>query len=366
MSVLAADFTLERGGFTLDINCEITQQITGIFGPSGAGKSTFLHVLAGLTKADHGYVRILDRHVFNSNEKIELPPEKRKIGFVFQENRLFPHLSVRQNLRYGINGKNENIRLTDVAELLKITDILDKKTPQISGGQAQRVAIGRAILSGPDILFLDEPFSALEKNLRQHIISLLIPLIQKYNIPMLVISHDISDLLMLTDELLILKSGKCVGQGNYYELVAQEETSHELIKSGLMNTIELKKESTDRKKGIIILSGNDHKIYAESQLSDNLHDSTVNVFLRPEDITLALHKIEDISMQNQIEGIIERLIVTDNKVLCIVDHGFRLIAEVTLATKEKMDLKQGAKIWSLFKAAAVKLSNGRTASSPQQ
>ena len=132
----------------------------------------------------------------------------------------------------------------------------------------------------------------------------------------------------------------------------------------MINSIKLEKKGIDEQKGIITLSGNGHDIYAESQSVYQLYDASINVFLRPEDITLALHKIEDISMQNQIEGKIEKLIVTDNKVLCIIDHGFKLIAEVTLATKEKMRLREGAKIWSLFKAAAVKMYTGDKLSSP--
>jgi molybdate transport system ATP-binding protein len=365
MSVLATDFTLKRNGFTLDIKCEIKQQVTGIFGPSGAGKTSFLHVLAGLEKPDSGSVRIHQRDVFNSNKKINLPPEKRKIGFVFQDSRLFPHMNVAQNVRYGIKMAGDNIRFGEVADLLKISNILDKKVSQISGGQAQRVAIGRAILSAPDILFLDEPFSALDKNLRQHIISLLMPLIKKFDIPMLVISHDLSDLLMLTDKLLIIKDGKCVGHGNYYELIAQENTVHELSKSGLINSIQLNLDRIDDQKGIMILSKNGHKIFAESRVAGKVDDANINIFLRPEDITLALHKIEDISIQNQIEGQIKKLVVTDNKVLCIIDHGFKLIAEVTLATKEKMNLHEGAKIWSLFKAAAVKMNTTEMVNSRQ-
>ncbi|MCK5104690.1 MAG: molybdenum ABC transporter ATP-binding protein [Cyclobacteriaceae bacterium] len=357
MSVLKANFLLSRPGFTLDIQCEIETQVTGIFGPSGAGKTSFLHVLAGLETPDHGSVFIQDHEVFNASKKLNLPPEKRKIGYVFQEGRLFPHLNVAQNLKYGLK---QHLNLSkEVADLLKISDIISKKVSQISGGQAQRVAIGRALLSSPDILVLDEPFSALDKNLRQHIISLLKPLIKKFNIPMLVISHDLSDLLMLSDQLMIIHDGKCAGQGSYYDLIGQKEAFVEMSKSGLINSIELKVDYIDKEKGLLMLSHDDCQICAESRLNGNsfFDEKQVTIFLRPEDVTLALHRIEDISIQNQIEGKIEKLITTDNKVLCVIDHGFKLIAEVTLATKQKMKLEEGAKIWSLFKAAAIKMNS---------
>ena len=359
MSVLKANFLLSRPGFTLDIQCEIDSQVTGIFGPSGAGKTSFLHVLAGLETPDHGSVTIQNHEVFNTSSNINLPPEKRKIGYVFQEGRLFPHLNVAQNLKYGLKQKQNFALFKEVTDLLKISDILDKKVSQISGGQAQRVAIGRALLFAPDILVLDEPFSALDKNLRQHIISLLKPLIKKFNIPMLVISHDLSDLLMLSDQLMIIHDGKCAGHGSYFDLIGQKEAFVEMSKSGLINSIELEVDYIDKEKGLLMLSHAGCQICAESRQNENnfFDEKQVTIFLRPEDVTLALHKIEDISIQNQIEGEIEKLITTDNKVLCVIDHGFKLIAEVTIATKQKMKLKEGVKIWSLFKAAAIKMNS---------
>jgi len=358
MSVLSADIVLERPGFTLDLKCDIEAHVTGIFGPSGAGKTTFLHALAGIQTPDKGHISICDNEVFNKSKDLDLPPEKRKIGFVFQESRLFPHMNVAQNLKYGFKAKSDIKFLREVTELLKITDILNSKVSQISGGQAQRVAIGRALLSKPDILVLDEPFSALDKNLRQHIISLLRPLISSFNLPVLVISHDLADLLMLSENLMIIKEGKCIGQGSYYNLIGKNELMGELSKSGLINAINLKIDYVDGDQGLMILSHEDKQIFAESWLDGSrfLDTNMVNVILRPEDITLATHKIADISMQNQFEGTIEKLFTMNNKVLCVIDHGFKLIAEVSLATRHKMNLKEGAKIWSLFKAAAVKMN----------
>jgi molybdate transport system ATP-binding protein len=359
MSVLKANIVLKRSGFVLNINCEIKTQVTGIFGSSGAGKTTFLQSLAGLQIPDSGSISIAGREVFNAGKNINLAPEKRRIGFVFQEGRLFPHLNVIQNLKYGIKDKPDIAFFREVTELLKISDILNSKVSKISGGQAQRVAIGRALLTRPDILVLDEPFSALDKKLRHHIISLLKPLITKFNLPVLVISHDLSDLLMLSDNLLIIEKGQCVGHGDYYDLIAANDSRSALTSAGLVNAIDLKIEFIDDKKGLMNLSHGNQQIYAESWLDEErfLDDVYVNVVLRPEDITLASHKIKDISIQNQLEGKIEKLITTKNKVLCVIDCGFKLISEVSLATQQKMKLEEGKGIWCLFKAAAVKLNS---------
>lgn len=359
MSVLQADIFLERPNFMLDVNCNVSARVTGIFGPSGAGKTTFLHALAGIQTPARGAITICGKEVFNKSKKIDLPPEKRKIGFVFQEARLFPHMNVTQNLRYGLKDKTDNSYFRQVTELLRITDILQSKASKVSGGQAQRVAIGRALLSRPDLLVLDEPFSALDKNLRHHIITMLNPLFSSINLPVLVISHDLGDLLMLTDNLLIIKAGKCLGQGDYYDLIDKKEMMGEFNKSGLINAIPLKIDFIDGTRGLMNLSHGKTVLYAESWLAEEkfFDNNTVTASLRPEDVTLATHRIEDISIQNQIEGKIIKLITMNNKVFCVIDHGFRLIAEVSLATKQKMKLEEGKPIWSLFKAAAIKLNS---------
>ena len=358
MSVLKADIFLERPNFILDLQCTVSTSVTGIFGPSGAGKTTFLHALAGIQTPAKGAISIGGKEVFNTSKMIDLPPEKRNIGFVFQEARLFPHMNVTQNLKYGLKDKTDSSFFRQVTEMLRITDILKSKSSKISGGQAQRVAIGRALLSKPDLLVLDEPFSALDKNLRLHIISMLKPLFSGFNLPVLVISHDLGDLLMLTDNLLIIKAGKCIGHGNYYELIDKKEMMGEFNKSGLINAIPLKIDFIDGDKGLMVLSYGKTMVYAESWLDGEkfVDNNQVTAALRPEDVTLATHRIEDISIQNQIEGKIMKLITMNSKVFCVIDHGFRLIAEVSLAAKQKMQLHEGMKIWSLFKAAAIKVN----------
>lgn len=356
MSILKANISLKKHGFSLELDCTIKSPITGIFGPSGAGKTTFLRLINGLETPDRGVINIQNREVFNSESNVNLAPEKRRIGYVFQDGKLFPHMTVEKNLKYGIKGKHNKSMFDDIIRLLKISEQLKKKPNQISGGQAQRVAIGRALLSSPDLLVLDEPFSSLDKNLRHRIIFLLKPLIYKFKIPMLIVSHELSDLLLLSDQLLILKNGRSTGYGSYLELISKDDAFAEMNRSGLVNSIELKFDHFDSSKGLMILSHGETKICTETYSTSEriVENDTINVILRPEDITLALHRIEDISIQNQIKGTIQKIIKSENKVLCVIDHGFKIIAEVTLATQQKMKLREGLTIWSLFKAAAIK------------
>ena len=359
MTILQIDIRKDKPGFSMNMQVDIRSQVTGILGASGAGKTTLLRILSGLEKPDHGKLLIKDKVVFDSTDKTNLSPQKRNIGYVFQDGKLFPHLNVEKNLKYGIKGDISDSLFDELVDLLQISVLLKKRISDISGGQAQRVAIGRAILSSPELLLFDEPFSALDKRLRQQIISMLKPIIEKFQIPTLVVSHDLSDLLMLTDQLLLIKDGRNVGYGNYHQLVGKTGAVELLTDTGLDNHIESKIAEFLPEKGLIVLNINGNKIFAEpwSGFDDFDIQSNAHVSILPEEITLALHRIEDISMQNQLEGTIEQILIIDNKVLCIIDHGFKLIAEVTLATKNKMKLKEGRKIWSLFKAASIKLSH---------
>jgi molybdate transport system ATP-binding protein len=364
MRVLKADIALQRPNFRLKVDCEISNPVTGIFGASGAGKTTFLKTLAGLATPDEGSISIGNTLVFNADKNTNLPPEKRKVGFVFQEGRLFPHLNVAQNLRYGMH-KATTAHFQEVIEMLQISDLLSSKVSEISGGQAQRVAIGRALLHMPDILLLDEPFSALDKGLRHYIITLLKPLIAKYNLAVIVVSHELADLLMLTNNLIIMQDGRSIAHGNYFQLVANKQVLPKLSATGLINALDVTIDGLDAQKGLISLSKNGQTLQAEPwmQTTDLTSGASVHVVLRPEDITLASHEITDISIQNQLPATIKQLIVTENKTICLIDCGFQLIAEVSLATTQKMRLQPGDSIWCLFKAAAVKVNtmpaNGR-------
>ena len=359
MTVLHADIKLQHPGFTLDLSCDIDHPITGIFGPSGAGKTTILQVLAGLQQPSQGHIRLLNKVIYDNKININLPPEKRNIGYVFQDSLLFPHLNVAQNLKFGIHGHVHIQDFKEVVDLLGIENLLSQPVTDISGGQARRVAIGRALLSAPGLLMLDEPFSALEKSLRHRIIDAIKPYLQKHQIPMLVVSHDLADLLMLTDELMIIEQGRCTGHGNYYELIGSKTAMHSLSQAGMINSIAARLNYVNEKKGLVYLSHGDTQIFVESWLDGSyfMDKNLIHASLRPEDITLAKHQIQDISIQNQLPGTIEKLIMTGNKVLCIIDHGFKLIAEVTIATQQKMKLEEGDQIWSLFKAAAVKIED---------
>lgn len=214
------DIKLDRKGFKLETKFQTSEAITGLFGPSGAGKSTLLSSIAGLTNPDHGHIVVEGKTLFDSKSKTNIPPYKRKIGVVFQDSRLLPNYSVEGNLKYGMSWsqrKNKK-KLSQIVEVLEIRHLLKRNVSDLSGGEMQRVALGRAILSSPSLLLLDEPFSALDKKLTQKVIHYINAVYELTAIPMIIVSHDINTILKLTNHIVILDNGKCIANGNIEEL----------------------------------------------------------------------------------------------------------------------------------------------------
>lgn len=185
--------------------------ITALFGPSGAGKSSVVNMVAGLQRPDSGKISIQGHCLFDSTTGVNLPPEKRNIGYVFQEGCLFPHLSVKANLLYGRHRRNHSGKSTDftkVIEVLGIGHLLSRKPYTLSGGEKQRVAFGRAVLSNPAILLMDEPLASLDKARKEEMLPFIKELNRQFGIPILYVSHSLEEIHVLTKTVLQLAEGK--------------------------------------------------------------------------------------------------------------------------------------------------------------
>ena len=196
MGILQFDCRFQYpGGFALQLAFEAGSSVTALVGPSGCGKTTVLNLIAGLLPPDRGRIVLQGRTLFNSQPAVNLPPEARGIGYVFQDYQLFPHLTVEQNLRYGQRriargGRGETIGFDQVIDVLKLGDMLHRRPMALSGGQKQRVALGRAILRSPQLLLLDEPLSAVDLGHRRSIEEFLAESIARFHLPVLLVSHD--------------------------------------------------------------------------------------------------------------------------------------------------------------------------------
>ncbi|MEK9720874.1 MAG: molybdenum ABC transporter ATP-binding protein, partial [Quisquiliibacterium sp.] len=203
--------TLTRGDFRFELSFAADTGALALFGPSGAGKSTALGVLAGLVRPQQGRVQVGEAVLFDSEAGIDLPPHQRRIGLVFQDALLLPHLTVRQNLLYGrwfARRQAQVVALGEVCELLGIAHLLQRRPAGLSGGERQRVAIGRALLSQPRLLLFDEPFASLDYARRMEVLPYILRLHERTGIPFVYVSHGIDEVARLADQVVVLEQGQ--------------------------------------------------------------------------------------------------------------------------------------------------------------
>ncbi len=356
--IIHFQLSLKRNKFVLEMEGNVPAGITGVFGPSGSGKTTLLHAIAGVVKPDSGEITLNSAPIYNSIADICVPVKDRRIGYVFQDHRLFPHLSVEKNLRFGMDKDSSTVSFDEVIDILEVRHLLARKPNGCSGGERQRIAIGRALLSSPQILIMDEPFSAFEVRLRGNIIPYLIRINRKYSLPILVVSHDLPDLLQLTSSLIVVSDGKIIGQGKYTDLVLNEKCCAAMYGAGLLNVFESEVLAHEPAENISVLKVLVGKvivgIVCEPCLLAHKPGSYLSVSLRPQDIAISLNRIANISIQNQLPGKIVRIIDSSAHILCLVDVGFILIVEVTRSSANELGLEAGVGVYCLFKSVALK------------
>lgn len=358
MSYVKLNTKLSRGVFQFEAQLEIDSRVTGVFGPSGSGKTTFLHLLAGLQQPDEGTVEINGTKLVDTHNNIKTPVHKRRVGYVFQEGRVFPHLNVEENLKYGWKKNTHDTNyFNEIVDLLELKPLLKSRHGQLSGGQKQRVAIGRALMSHAQILLLDEPFTALDYSLKKQVISLLNRVIRHLDIPVIVVSHDLQDLLMLTRNILLIKEGKTEAPETYLELIRKQKL---LEYNGLIhnyyNIFEGKVVENLPEKGLTIvklLEAEELDLHIEN---DEFHfhpDDPVTISLRGADVALSLNEVGNISIRNQLKGTVETLFTHRNHLVCIVNCGIRIITRLTIESGKSLQLANGKEVWCLFKSLAI-------------
>jgi molybdate transport system ATP-binding protein len=352
------DILLPRKNFDVQIKETFSEGITGIFGPSGSGKTSLMHAISGLDTPVAGRISIEGNLLFDSEKKIYVPVQKRNIGYVFQEGRLFPHMTVEKNLLYGAKKNNKSkVSFQEVVDLLNLKHLLNSKPSQISGGERQRTALGRSLLSSPDILLLDEPFSAVDMNLRSQILPFIMRIQQKVNIPILVVSHDLPDLLKLTSTLFVIKNGRCVGHGEYYDLLKNPQVSEIFGTEAIVNAVEMSVVDHTQENGLTWLEyqKNNKTVIIKCERSKELYETgrKIKIFINADDIALSRKFMPGITIQNQIEGTVTDLIKRNNTLLCIINVGFKLVVEITVESQKRLDILVGGNVWCLFKSVAI-------------
>ena len=222
--MLKCNFQYQHADFMLNVELEMQQQLLGIVGVSGCGKSTLLKNIVGLLKPTHGSIQFNQQILFDSQQKIHVPMHQRKIALIFQNALLFPHMNVQQNLCYAeklINQAERKFQFNEIIELLELTHLCQRKAHQLSGGEAQRVSIGRALLSSPHLLLLDEPLTGLDQQLKQQILPFLQRIKDELNLPMIYVTHHLEELKYLKADILQLDQGKLQDRQNPKGLIIE-------------------------------------------------------------------------------------------------------------------------------------------------
>ena len=231
-----------EGRINLEVNLEIEEgEFATLFGASGAGKTTILRMIAGLTDPQEGLIQIGDEVWFDSQRRINLPPQKRKVGFVFQEQNLFPHMTVRENLEFALSDKKNMALIDELLAMAHLKELANQRPPVLSVGQKQRVALIRAMVRNPKIFLLDEPLSSLDIGMRAKLQDEIINLYKRFKITTIFVSHDLSEVFKLSQRVFLLEGGRIKKSGAPSEIFARHQVSGKFKFTG--EIIEIKKDS---------------------------------------------------------------------------------------------------------------------------
>ncbi len=346
----------QQGEFSLDLDISAGDGVTALFGRSGAGKSTVIKAVAGLVTPDSGHIQLGDQVLFDSASRTYLPVYKRRIGLVFQDARLFPHLSVLKNLLYGARFSDGSVKRADavaMAELLGLDGLLDRKPSGLSGGEAQRVAIGRALLSKPKLLMMDEPLAGLDQARKADVLALIEKVRDVVGVPILYVSHAREEVLRLANQVAIIADGKCVDRGAPDALLGGSGT-------GLARTVRARlvmKNSSDGLSELALAGGRLFVPQVESPLG-----WVLQVEIAARDVMLSLYPPEGLSALNVLACQITELRASgtnpsavDVMLACGEDS---LVAQVTRRSVEQMGLQPGIGVYAVIKSVALAQTSG--------
>ncbi|HGO5850180.1 TPA: molybdenum ABC transporter ATP-binding protein ModC [Mannheimia haemolytica] len=343
----------QLGNLTLNVNLDLPNKgITAIFGRSGAGKSSLINLIAGLSTAQAGFIELNGRVLFDSQNGINLPPEKRNIGYVFQEHRLFPHYSVEKNLKYGYK-RSDPADFLQIVELLGIAPLLKRYPASLSGGEKQRVAIGRALLSSPDILLMDEPLSALDLPRKQELLEYLDKLATRLEIPILYVSHSLEEVVRLADHLVLLENGKVTAFDTLSTVWHSSAFSAWQPNNQRISLLELPVEETLPHYNMLGLGLNAQRLWV-NQLPRHQIGEKLRVTIASKEVSISLQKPTQSSIRNVLKGNVRKIETHLDRVdLAIQVENQQIWSTISLWSFNELAIQPGQEVYLQIKSVSL-------------
>ena len=353
--ILGVDIRHEQGGFVLQARFQSGGRLTALFGPSGSGKTTIVNAIGGLVRPEHGRIVVQDRVLIDTEMNVFVPKHRRRIGYVFQEGRLFPHLDVRRNLLFGRWFTPRRERTTNfdhVVDLLGIGHLLARRPSTLSGGEKQRVAIGRALLADPQLLLMDEPLASLDEARKAEIYPYIERLRDEGGVPIVLVSHSVAEIARLATSIVVLSEGRVTASGSAPEILRHTNLFAQAGPAEAGALVEARVLRHEDGYGLTILQAKAGPLTVPR--IDRPAGTPLRVRLRARDIILSLHRPEGLSALNVLPGLISSIDDTGGpSVDVMLDcHGDGLVARVTRKSVSELGLVPGLSVHAIIKSIA--------------
>jgi molybdate transport system ATP-binding protein len=349
---LAVQVRKRLADFTLDVSFDATAGITIVFGESGSGKTTLLRSVAGVTRPDAGRIAIAEHVLFDSEAAIDVPPPRRRVGFVFQQLALFPHLTARDNIAYGLAhllAGERDARIDAIARSFRIAHLLGRRPAQISGGERQRVGLARSLVGDPEVLLLDEPLSALDHATQSRIIEDLLRWNEAREIPVLYVTHSQRESYALGRRMLLIEEGRITADGQPQHVMNAPVHERAAELAGYENVLDGAIVSRRPEAGVMAVSLARTNVQIETPIVDGQIGEAVRVAIRAGDVLLAVHRPAGLSARNIIQGTVVSQRRTGGFVSVFVSIAVVVEVHVTPSACEELGLRDGRDVWLIVK-----------------
>ncbi|HKE83311.1 MAG TPA: molybdenum ABC transporter ATP-binding protein [Vicinamibacterales bacterium] len=344
--------------FSLEAHLTAPAGVTILFGASGSGKTMLLRCLAGLTRPDAGRIRVNDRMLFDSIAGIDIPVQHRHIGYVFQQLALFPHLSIEDNIGYGLThlpSHERRARIAAIADAFHISVILPRKPAHTSGGERQRAALARALVTTPSLLLLDEPLSALDHAIQSRIMDDLRQWNETHRIPIVYVTHNHREVFALGDRVIALESGRVVATGSPHEVLDQPGRPALASLAGFENVFDAVITERRETAGTMTCRLQGSETELEVPMHNAVVGETIRVAIRAGDILVANQEPHGVSARNVLNGTLVALRREGATMMASVDAGHRFEVHLTPAGADSLGLRAGARAWLIIKTYSCRL-----------